>query len=151
MIEITNNELKILSDWFRANKLSLNVAKTNYMLFGFKKMQLNNVSSVKIDNLCITRVEYKKFLGVLVEQKLRWSHHIAFIASKTARCLYVLSRLRKILHQNALLAAYYSTIYPHLNYCNVLWGHASKSTLMWRGYSPSLLLLYVYLHVYEET
>ena len=31
--ETMNNELKILSDWFRANKLSVNASKTNYMMF----------------------------------------------------------------------------------------------------------------------
>ena len=31
--ETMNNELQILSDWFRANKLSVNASKTNYMLF----------------------------------------------------------------------------------------------------------------------
>ena len=46
LINITNSELDILSDWFRANMLSLNVAKTNYMLFGFKKMQFSNNSNI---------------------------------------------------------------------------------------------------------
>ena len=129
LINITNSELDILSDWFRANMLSLNVAKTNYMLFGFKKMQFSNNSNIKIDNFCIAKVEYTKFLGVLVDQKLCWSHHITHIASKIAKCLYILSRLRNLLSRKALLAVYYSTIYPHLNYCNILWGHASKSVL----------------------
>ena len=33
LYESMNYELNILDDWFRANKLSLNVGKSNYMLF----------------------------------------------------------------------------------------------------------------------
>src|SRR5437899_2784548 len=37
LMHIVNGELDILSDWFKANKLSLNIKKTNYMMFGYKK------------------------------------------------------------------------------------------------------------------
>ena len=41
LMEIINSELQILSDWFKANKLSLNIKKTNLMLFGYKSIPLN--------------------------------------------------------------------------------------------------------------
>ena len=34
---ITNNDLNIINTWFSANLLSLNIKKTNYILFGNKK------------------------------------------------------------------------------------------------------------------
>ena len=33
LINMMNSELKLVSDWFKANKLSLNATKTNYILF----------------------------------------------------------------------------------------------------------------------
>ena len=35
---VVNIDLSKLADWFKANKLSLNAAKTNFILFGYKKI-----------------------------------------------------------------------------------------------------------------
>ena len=43
-----NTELTHITDWFRANKLSLNVSKTNYMLFSSKTP--NHHNNISIDN-----------------------------------------------------------------------------------------------------
>lgn len=99
------------------------------MLFGFKPIPSSNVTSVKIDNVCIAKVEHTKFLGVIIDQKFTWSKHISLISSKLAKSLYVLSRLGTKLSLNTLITIYNSLIYPHLNYCNILWGCASKSVL----------------------
>ena len=48
LLTITNNELKKLSvcNWFKANKLSLNISKTNYMLFSNRKNIMNRRPSI---------------------------------------------------------------------------------------------------------
>ena len=38
-----NTELTHITDWFRANKLSLNVSKTNYMLYSLPKHQITKI------------------------------------------------------------------------------------------------------------
>ena len=128
-----NSELKILSDWFKANKLSLNVQKTNFMIFGYKKMPTNTNSSmnfnIHIDNVNITEVENTKFLGTIIDRKLSWQQHITYIALKISKALGTMKRLRYKLPRSCLLALYYSLIYPHLYYCNIVWGCASKSLL----------------------
>ena len=40
---VVNNELKQLDLWFRANKLSLNVNKTNFIMFNNKKQPRTDV------------------------------------------------------------------------------------------------------------
>jgi len=40
-----------------------------------------------------------------------------------------MSRLKRKLNKNCLITLYYSFVYPHLNYCIILWGSASKTTL----------------------
>ena len=42
LMQIINTELQILADWFRANRLSLNISKTNFMLFGYKKIPVSS-------------------------------------------------------------------------------------------------------------
>jgi hypothetical protein len=60
-----NMELKKLSEWFRANRLSLNVAKTNYILFGTRRKCLSDTNfAITINENLIERVTFTKFLGV---------------------------------------------------------------------------------------
>ena len=45
LVTAVNGELEKLTDWFKANKLSLNVKKTNYILFASEKSKLNKIAS----------------------------------------------------------------------------------------------------------
>ena len=48
LVHVVNCELDLLSTWFKANKLSLNVKKTNFMLFGHKNYSIN-ITDISID------------------------------------------------------------------------------------------------------
>ena len=129
---IVNTDLLKLSDWFKANGLSLNIQKTNFMLFGSKHIPLTDSRDfqIKIDSTNITRVATTKFLGIIIDEKLKWQHHISYVALKLSKSIGILNRLKTKLPKSCLLTVYYSLIYPHLTYCNIIWGGASKSLLM---------------------
>ena len=55
-----NNELSKLNEWFSINKLSLNVKKTNCMVFG--KKHINETLKIRINNEDIVKVSETKFL-----------------------------------------------------------------------------------------
>lgn len=134
LMHIVNGELSVLSDWFKANRLSLNIKKTNYMMFGHKKIVANCPTNntefcIRIDDVKIIEVEYTKFLGIFIDKKLTWQRHVSYISSKIARSLYVLNRLKFKLSVDALYSLYFCLIYPHLIYCNIIWGSAAKTTL----------------------
>ena len=62
-----NTELKKISSWFKLNKLSLNVDKTNFMIFKNKHSNKSDLNfKIKIDNKNIDKVEVTKFLGILI-------------------------------------------------------------------------------------
>jgi hypothetical protein len=60
--KVVSNELDKLNVWFAVNKLSLNVSKTNFMVFGNRKIQGDVNITIKNTNIC--RVYVTKFLGV---------------------------------------------------------------------------------------
>ena len=100
------------------------------MLFGYKKLTFDNNASeikLKIENQIITEVNQTKFLGAMIDQKFTWPHHITYIYAKISKSLYILNRLRNKLNSESLSSIYYSLVYSHLSYCNILWGGASKS------------------------
>ena len=134
LTRVVNNELLILSDWFKANKLSLNIEETNYMLFGPKfnaKKYNQDLASlnINIEGKLICRVEYTKFLGVIVDSKLNWEKHINYISMKLSKTFGVLSRIRRKLTPSSFISLYYCLIYSNLNYCIIVWGTASKSLI----------------------
>jgi len=57
----TNQDLAALSDWFRANQLSVNASKTKYIIFGNDNAIGNNL---EIDGVPLERVHTTKFSGI---------------------------------------------------------------------------------------
>ena len=75
------------------NRLSLNVAKTNYMQF--TNCCINSNIDIKMYNKSIDRVYSSKFLGVLIDHKLNWKEHVSLIKAKVSKsyCHYVQSKI----------------------------------------------------------
>ena len=69
--------------WFQVNKLSLNVAKTNVMIFGNNIYEDNYM--VSINGMNINRVYVTTFIGVHIDSKLNWNEHISVIKTKLAK------------------------------------------------------------------
>ena len=65
-----NYELESLSEWFRSNKLSLNVSKTNFVIFNHNKIDIPENLTMKIGNENIERKNSVKFLGMIIDSKL---------------------------------------------------------------------------------
>ena len=130
LFRTVNHELFTLSEWFKANKLSLNAKKTHYILFTNKKVDMAEMNlELKIDDIILECVDQTKFLGVYIDKKLNWIAHIDYISPKISRGLGITSRVRNVLPCEVLLMLYYTLIYPYLSYCCIIWGHASKKVL----------------------
>lgn len=56
-----------VTDWANANKLSLNINKTNYMIFHTKGKKFTLDLDVYISNKSVSRSETVKFLGVTTD------------------------------------------------------------------------------------
>ena len=125
-----NCELSKLSDWFRANRLSFNVKKTNFILFGYKKIP-EEFEKLKIylDGVQINQVEHTKFLGVYLDAKLNWQKHATNVSQKISSGIGMLSRAKNNLPFYLLKMLYFAMIYPYLTYCNMIWGCASSQVL----------------------
>lgn len=127
---VLNHQLLLLSEWFQSNKLTLNVAKTNYMLFGSKpKRTLANSLKIVIDGKPISHVTEVKFLGIMIDENLNWKSHASLVSSKIAKSLGTINRIKHVLNRSALKTLYYSLIYSHLIYCILLWGNSSVKAL----------------------
>lgn len=126
LFQTMNLELKNIVEWLNVNKLSLNVKKTHYMLFGLSKRRTLTNEVLCINNEVITKVASTKFLGVVIDYKLCWSEHIHYIKSKISKGIGILCKARKVLTRSTLLSLYYCFVYPYFTYCIEVWGRASE-------------------------
>ena len=100
------------------------------MIFCAKNKPMNASNLIiKINNANIDRVRTTKFLGVIIDEKLTWSYHINYIATKISKSIGVICRVRKVLNGNILRNLYFTFIYPYLLYCNIVWGLACQKFL----------------------
>ncbi len=131
--KLLNEELDKASVWFRANKLSLNVSKTKFMVFRLSSMQpVNNNFRIFINGEEVERISNEsetksfKFVGVHLDEFLNWNEHTKMVKNKVSSSLYALNQIKNVLPSKTLKTIYSSMILPHLNYSNITWG-LSKS------------------------
>jgi hypothetical protein len=89
LFNTVNSDLKSLVNWFCANKLSLNIDKTNYVLFSRKS--INTRLNITIGNTNIERKKHVTFLGMTVDEKLEWKEHIRICQAKLSSYLYAVN------------------------------------------------------------
>src|SRR6218665_2037014 len=122
LFSMVNLELGYVNNWFRANKLSLNVMKTNYILFTSRRKQIPPTEGIlKISDVPIPVVSTTKFLGVYLDRYLTWNYRTDQIASNVAKNIGILSRISYLLPSNIRINLYYTLIHPSLAYCNLVW------------------------------
>ena len=121
MQTLLNEELTEIDLWLKANKLSLNIKKTHYMLFKNHGVTEKDIC-IKIENEPVTQVKKTKFLGVIIDCNLTWKEHISYISGKIAKGVRILTKARKLLNKTTLMNLYYTFVYPYFIYCNHVWG-----------------------------
>ena len=132
LFQKANVELNKISEWFRANKLSLNADKTKYTLF-HKPWDKDNLPLklpvLSINDYEIQRSSSIKFLGVMVDEHLSWNDHISILENKLSKSLGLLYKAKKYLNTKAMTSLYYSFFHSYLTYGNVAWCSTSVSKL----------------------
>ena len=123
MIRQVNEELAKIYAWVNANKLSLNIDKTNFRLF-MPKYSSHFADHFLINQTRIQEVKVTRFLGVIIDNKLKWSAHIKYISKKIAEGIGIILKSRQIFSNETLLSLCHTFVYPYLSYCIYVWGKA---------------------------
>ena len=124
-VDVINEELSKICDWLGANKLSLNIVKTKYMLYHSINKRVI-YPKLKINNNNIDRITQFNFLGVILHERMSWKQHIEHIRLKIAKTIGIIYRLKSIYPSAILLTLYNTLVTPHLHYCLLCWGSIIK-------------------------
>ena len=69
---VLNYELKILVDWLKANKLTLNISKTKLLMFHQSHKSLPKFS-IKLNGVKLHPSKNVKYLGLIIDDTLTWN------------------------------------------------------------------------------
>jgi len=115
-----NNQLRSILEWITCNRIKINIGKTKYMLYSLKgEVELEH--PVTIGENEVERTDRVKFLGLILDDKLTFSHHVSHIASKISRSLGMFCKLREFMPLSVLNSLYYTLVYPYINYAIEAW------------------------------
>ena len=88
---------KKITTWFHTNKLSLNIKKSNFIIFLSKGKKYNTDNlKININGNEIKQVNFTKFLGIYIDEHLSWAQHIDYLSKKIARNVGILSKLKHL-------------------------------------------------------
>ena len=108
---------------------SINIDKTNYVIFQSTQKKITQDLSLSIDDKLIIRKQQVKFLGVLLDENLSWKPHINYVCNKISKSIRVIYRACFNLSPSTKLSLYYTLIYSYLNYCNIVWSSTYVTNL----------------------
>ena len=86
-----------VSHWLIANKLSLNVKKSNAILFRTQNASVSAKMNLKLNDAPIEEKQKAKYLGVIIDQKLAYDGHIKQVKSKLIKGNAILAKVRHFL------------------------------------------------------
>ena len=123
--EVINGELLKINQWLGANKLSLNVSKTKFMVFHTHNRSVS-YPDLQINGNKIERVTEFNFLGLVLQSNLSWNKHINHISLKVSKAIGIIYRLKSVYPLAVLLTLYNTLVLPYFNYCILSWGSKIK-------------------------
>ena len=121
-------DLANIEDWFRANKLTLNVGKSCCILFKKNKNNKNEVLNLTFQTMKVPQCTQVKFLGVWLDENLDWSYHCNTVINKIKRNSHLLRNNQRLLSIQALKLIYYTQIQSHVQYGLLVWGNQCKES-----------------------
>ena len=138
-----NKLLKNLQIYIDSNFLHTNIKKTKYVLFsppstGPKFCRSPDISkkfNLYYADKKLERVKSTKFLGVYIDESLKWEKHINFVCNKLSKINGVLYKLSRTVPKSLLRAIYHALVGSNITYCITVWGSGGVEHLLSKIYS----------------
>ena len=115
--------------WLSVNWLSLNIDKTNFVIFHPFNKPMKYSVTIMIHKKAISEKKSIKYLGVLIDSTLCWKDHVSYLSKKWSRAVGILYKLRPFVNTKIMKNIYYALFYAHVVYAIEVWGSTSKTNL----------------------
>ena len=105
----------------QCNKFSLNVKKTELVIFKSKQKQFDGEIKLKLSRKRLFPTDSVKYLGVKIDANLSWKSHIDYLSVKLSRANAFLFNIRNFVNSSLFRTIYFAILESHLNYCFLVW------------------------------
>ena len=150
LITRVSSELSKMANWFQANKMSLNLSKTKYIIFHTQGKKIDQNLTLQIDEnppgaphdpsrvTTIERIHYKhpdhksqafKLLGIYLDEHLNFNYNTTHLSNKLSKAIFFINRVKNFLTPRALKSLYLSFFHSHLLYCPTIYSCTSTKNL----------------------
>ena len=106
--KLVNADLKHLVNWLNGNKISLDVKKTEMVIFKSKQKKFEGDLKIKLCGKRLYPTESVKYLGVKIDTNLSWQYHVNDLSIKLNRANALLSKIRKFVSLKILRSIYFA-------------------------------------------
>ena len=119
--KLVNADLKYLVNLLNANKISLNVKKTEMVIFKSKQKKFEGDLKIKLCGKRLYPTESVKYLSVKIDANLNWEYHVNDLSIKLNRDNVLLFKMRKYSSLKILRSIYFFIFVSYLSYCCLAW------------------------------
>ena len=127
-----NRDLNKISEWAHQWKMSFNPdpSKQAVEVYFTRRTLPANAPVISFNNADIISSEYQKHLGLILDTKLSFAHHLEEKIKKANKGIGLINRLRRYVPRNSLLTLYKSFIRPHLDYGDIIYDYPGNATFV---------------------
>ena len=126
---VVNNELIYVHEWLCANKLTLNIEKSSFVIFHPPQKKINYDVKLTLKDQSLKQELSISYLGAIIDCHLDWKAQVSYLSKKIKRSIGVISKIRHYVNLDILINLYYTLIYPYLTYGLIAWGNTYYSTV----------------------
>lgn len=120
-----HDDLKTLVEYFRINKLTLNINKSNIINIKNSNRSIpNRLTLTKNSFPDVKVIDECKYLGIILDNRLNWSPYINSLLLKLNKITGIIYKIKHKLPLSVLLLIYHSLFSSHLSYITAVWGNA---------------------------
>ena len=116
-----NRDMKHLNDWLSANKISLNVEKTEILIFKSPGKVFVDEMKINLSGKGLYPSNSVKYLGIKIERFLHWHDQVNSIAVQLNKANVLLLKIRNYVNTKTLRNIYFVIFDSHLSYSCIVW------------------------------
>jgi hypothetical protein len=124
-----NEQLDNIFEWLCINKLSLNIQKSNFVVFHPVQNKVTHSVKLTINNKLLEEKNFFKYPSINIESNSNWKKHVSELSKKIARGIALLAKLYHFVNTEALIQVYYSIVFPFFIYGVLTLGNTYKTNI----------------------
>lgn len=124
LFEDMQHDMNLIQRWFYNNGLTINVAKTKYVIFSSTDRFNDVTHNLFLGQERVERVENVNYLGLMLQQNLKWNIHVDQVHRKIVKFLGILRRSSHMLPEKEKKNLFYAHVHSQICYLNIIWQNA---------------------------